>query len=111
MGEERIYSPKGKPKVDRKSICRVRVLNFGYDDSDSSTRWHHLVITGEVDIPSQHLPEAPYYPDGTPFIPGAKIKLFYNLEARCGAIIKVATINEVLLPYVPEEMGYVAPEF
>lgn len=108
--EERIYRPKGKPKVDRESVCRVRVLNFGYDDSPEPKRWQHLVITGEVDLLSQHLPETPYYPDGTPFMPGAKIKLFYNLEARCGFIIKIAATNEVFSPCIPEGMGYVAPD-
>lgn len=109
--EERIYRPKGKPKADRKSVCRVRVLNFGYDGSPEPKRWRHLVITGEVDLPSQHLSEVPHYPDGTPFLPGAKIKLFYNLEARCGAIIQIATTNEILSPHMPEEMEYVTPDF
>lgn len=108
--EERIYRPRGKPKIDRKSVCRVRVLGFSYDESLEPKRWQHLVITGEVDLLSQHLPEAPYYPDGTPFMPGAKIRLFYNLEARCGFIIKIAATNEVFLPHIPEGMGYVAPD-
>lgn len=108
--EERLYRPKGKPKVERTSVLRMRVLDFSYDDSPEPKRWQHLVITGEADILSQHLSEVPYYPDGTPFILGAKIKLFYNLEARCGAIIKLATTNDYLSPYLPEGMGYVAPE-
>lgn len=109
--EERIYRPKGKPKVERTSVLRMRVLDFGYDGSPEPKRWHHLVITGEVDLLSQHLAEVPYYPDGTPFVPGARIKLFYNLEARCGAIIAVETNEKAkLLLHVPEDLDYVAAE-
>lgn len=104
------------PASKEEAIITLQVTNIGYDESPVALRANHLVISGVIITPPD--PKITVYEDYQdltvyqPFQTGTKLKLFYRLDNRLGALIRIEYLTdrgmEIIKPGIPRDYNYIA---